>query len=204
MLSPATYWVRKHILRAERAFRCSRWLRPYTLVTVKVFSQEHLFAVVVKLIFFCALTLFHQVVVELLHFNYLLTLKASCQHRALLPVMQVYWLQIEGLIIPTAEITHLVFWGQRLLLLFFLGLDFSGLLGFFRVWLFSLRLFRLLLRLFKALSAFWVNVSSNVYHWLRILHLLFWLAYICFPESVFDLVDLGLAQVSEALPHFVS
>ena len=76
VLSVAILVWREYAHSAKWTLRCTVWLRPHTLVPVKISILKHGVTLVAVLVLFSILTLVKQVIIQTLDLNDLLTLPA--------------------------------------------------------------------------------------------------------------------------------
>ena len=89
---------------AQRALDSSSWLRFDALMPVEVVVLEDGVTLVTVLVIVSILALIDQMIVQGRNLDDLLTLPASCEHRALLPIVDINGLFVEVLVVLTAEV----------------------------------------------------------------------------------------------------
>ena len=77
-------------------------------MSVEVLLQKHLLTLVTEFVLVSVLALINEMVIQARDLNDLLTLPTSHQHGALSPVMNIYRILVEILVISVTEVTNLL------------------------------------------------------------------------------------------------
>ena len=106
MLLPAIFIIWEHSLCAEWASSCSVWLWFLAIMSLKLLHKEHRFASGMEFVLTHLWTLLKEMVLDVLHLNYLVTLPACGEHWAFLPVVDVERLLVESRVMCSAEVAR--------------------------------------------------------------------------------------------------
>jgi len=104
MLAEAVLVWREDTASAKRTLQCSWWMRPYTLVAIKVTLEENWATFITLFVLVAVLALLDQVFIEGTNLNDLLAFPACRQHRARLPIVDIDWLFIKILVVCSTEV----------------------------------------------------------------------------------------------------
>jgi len=189
MLTPALSRAWEHRLTAQGALARASRLGPHTVMPIEIVFEDNLLAFGVVHVIIRVLALFKQVLIQLLHLDYLLALPARRQHGALFPVVNVNWFRIERGVIPIAESANVLIWWLLFVKFLFLLL---------------LRLLLLLASLLLSFTfrSFRVNVCCdiNLGFLISFVIVALWLGS-CILERLFNRFNLGRSQLCEAVSN---